>query len=81
VGNDKTDKSNRLKGRLPKIGIRPTIDGRRKGVRESLEGQTMSMARSAADFLSKNLKHSNGMHNSRHYNRRCGRSCNGRGKI
>jgi L-fucose isomerase len=61
VGNDKTDKSNRLKGRLPKIGIRPTIDGRRKGVRESLEGQTMSMARSAADFLSKNLKHSNGM--------------------
>jgi L-fucose isomerase len=61
VGNDRIDKSNRLKGRLPKIGIRPTIDGRRKGVRESLEEQTMSMARSAADFLSKNLKHSNGM--------------------
>jgi L-fucose isomerase len=61
VGNDRIDKPNRLKGRLPKIGIRPTIDGRRKGVRESLEGQTMSMAKSAADFLSKNLKHSNGM--------------------
>ena len=35
----------RLKGQLPKIGIRPTIDGRREGVRESLEDQTMSMAK------------------------------------
>ena len=61
MGNYKADKSNRLKGRLPKIGIRPTIDGRRKGVRESLEDQTIKMAKSAADFLSKNLKHSNGM--------------------
>jgi len=61
VGDYKADKSNRLKGRLPKIGIRPTIDGRRKGVRESLEDQTMNMAWSAADFLSKNLKHSNGI--------------------
>ncbi len=26
-------------GSVPKIGIRPTIDGRRRGVRESLEGQ------------------------------------------
>lgn len=46
---------------MPKIGIRPTIDGRRRGVRESLEAQTMNMAKSAADFLSKNIKHSNGM--------------------
>lgn len=30
-------------GSLPKIGIRPTVDGRRQGVRESLEEQTMSM--------------------------------------
>ncbi len=52
---------NRLKGALPKIGIRPTIDGRRKGVRESLEVQTMNMAKSAAEFLENNLKHSNGM--------------------
>jgi L-fucose/D-arabinose isomerase len=44
----------------PKIGIRPTIDGRRKGVRESLESQTMGMARRTAEFLSVNLKHSNG---------------------
>lgn len=52
---------NRLCGGLPKIGIRPTIDGRRKGVRESLEKQTMTMAKSAAKFLTENLKHSNGM--------------------
>ncbi|MBK7106999.1 MAG: L-fucose isomerase [Ignavibacteriae bacterium] len=51
----------RLKGSLPKIGIRPVIDGRRNGVRESLEEQTMNMAKSAAEFLSNNLKHSNGM--------------------
>jgi len=51
----------RLRGSLPKIGIRPVIDGRRKGVRESLEGQTMALAKAAADFLSKNLRHPNGM--------------------
>ena len=51
---------NRLIGEYPKIGIRPAIDGRRKGVRESLEAQTMNMARSAAEFLSKNLRYPNG---------------------
>lgn len=51
----------RLIGDLPKIGIRPTIDGRRKGVRESLEEQTMAMARGVAEFLSGNLRHSNGL--------------------
>ena len=35
---------NRLIGDMPKIGIRPTIDGRLGGVRESLEEQTMNMA-------------------------------------
>jgi L-fucose isomerase len=44
----------------PKIGIRPTIDGRRKGVRESLEVQTTGMARRTAEFLSGNLKYSDG---------------------
>jgi L-fucose/D-arabinose isomerase len=52
---------NRLIGDMPKIGIRPTIDGRRLGVRESLEEQTMTMARSAARFLSENLHHPNGL--------------------
>lgn len=52
---------NRLRGRLPKVGIRPTIDGRRMGVRESLETQTMNMAKSAAALISKHLRHANGM--------------------
>ncbi|HWI55586.1 MAG TPA: L-fucose isomerase [Bacillota bacterium] len=47
-------------GSLPKIGIRPTIDGRRKGVRESLEGQVMNMAKRAASFLSENLRYPTG---------------------
>jgi len=51
----------RLRGSPPKIGIRPVIDGRRKGIRESLENQTMQLAKTAADFLSKNLRHSNGL--------------------
>jgi len=44
-----------------KIGIRPAIDGRRKGVRESLEDQTMAMARSVAQLLSDHLRHSSGL--------------------
>jgi L-fucose isomerase len=53
--------ANRLSGSMPKIGIRPTIDGRRKGVRESLETQTMNMAKAAAKLLSANLRHANGL--------------------
>lgn len=52
---------NRLRGSLPKIGIRPTIDGRYGGVRESLEGQVMAMAKAAASFLSENLRHASGL--------------------
>ncbi len=51
----------RLHGNLPKIGIRPTIDGRRKGVRESLEDQTMNLAKATADLLINNLRHSCGI--------------------
>ena len=51
----------RLRGSLPKIGIRPTIDGRLGGVRESLEQQTMRMARNAKQFLEANLHHPNGL--------------------
>jgi L-fucose isomerase len=50
----------RLIGTLPKIGIRPTIDGRRGGIRESLEDVTMGMARSVAEFLESNLRHASG---------------------
>jgi len=44
----------------PKIGIRPTIDGRWGGVRESLEAKTMAMAKSAAELISKNLRYPDG---------------------
>ena len=47
---------------LPKIGIRPTIDGRLGGVRESLEKQTMDMAKSAAKLISSSLRYPNGKH-------------------
>ncbi|MFC2054452.1 L-fucose isomerase [Chloroflexota bacterium] len=52
---------NRLVGPLPKIGVRPAIDGRRKGIRESLEELTMDMAKKTGDFLSANLRHANGL--------------------
>jgi L-fucose isomerase len=51
----------RLRGSLPKIGIRPVIDGRREGVRESLENQTLNMAKNAAKFLETNLRHTCGL--------------------
>ena len=52
----------RLIGGYPVIGIRPTIDGRRGAlkVRESLEDQTMGMAKAAAKLFEENLKYSNG---------------------
>ncbi len=53
---------NRYIGDYPVIGIRPAIDGRRGAlkVRESLEDQTMNMAKSAAKLLEENIKYSNG---------------------
>ena len=52
----------RLIGDYPVIGIRPTIDGRRGKikVRESLEDQTMNMAKAAAKLISENVRYSNG---------------------
>lgn len=44
-------KDQRYVGNLPKIGIRPTIDGRRKGVRESLEETTMNLAKAVKELL------------------------------
>jgi len=55
-----TDISARYASGFPKIGIRPTIDGRRKGVRESLEEQTMNMAIATAKLLTENLRYPNG---------------------
>ncbi len=50
----------RLRGEWPKIGIRPTIDGRMNGVRESLEDQTMNMAKGVEALLTKTLKYPDG---------------------
>lgn len=44
----------------PKIGIRPTIDGRQGGVRESLEDKTMALAKAVAELISKNLRYRDG---------------------
>lgn len=44
----------------PKIGIRPTIDGRWGGIREGLEEQTMGMAKAAAQLISSNLTYTDG---------------------
>ncbi len=49
-----------LTATFPKVGIRPTIDGRLGGVRESLETQTMEMARAAAALISSTLRYPNG---------------------
>lgn len=51
---------NNLLQSYPKIGIRPVIDGRMGGIRESLERQTMEMARSASKLISRRLKYPDG---------------------
>jgi len=48
-----------MRSKMPKIGIRPVIDGRRNGIRESLEEQTMGMAKAAAELIG-TLKYPNG---------------------
>ena len=52
--------ANRLIGKLPKVGIRPVIDGRENGVRESLESQVMDLAKAAAYFIQSNLRFPSG---------------------
>jgi L-fucose/D-arabinose isomerase len=58
---NKNKPKNYLQGGMPKVGIRPAIDGRMKGVRESLEEQTMNMAKAAAKFITESIRHSNGL--------------------
>jgi L-fucose isomerase len=53
--------ANRLRGSLPKVGIRPTIDGRYGGVRESLEETTMAMAKSTAALITEKIQHACGL--------------------
>ncbi len=54
------DKSLFINASLPKIGIRPLVDGRRNGVRESLEDITMGMAESLKELLQTNLRYPDG---------------------
>lgn len=44
----------------PKIGIRPIIDGRLGGVRESLEATTMNMAKNVAKLFKEELRYPDG---------------------
>ena len=46
--------------KYPKIGIRPTIDGRQGGVRESLEEKTMNLAKAVSELISSNVRYSDG---------------------
>jgi L-fucose isomerase len=52
---------NRLVGAMPAVGIRPAIDGRLGGVRESLEKTTMNMAKGVAGLIESSVRHSNGL--------------------
>lgn len=52
--------TNPVLSNLPKVGIRPTIDGRRRGIRESLENQTMGMAKTVAKLISAKLRYPTG---------------------
>jgi len=49
-----------MTSKYPKIGIRPTIDGRQGGVRESLEEKTMALAKAVAELISSNLRNGDG---------------------
>jgi len=52
--------SNTVFTSFPKIGIRPTIDGRLGGVRESLEERTMQQAIAVAELFAKELRYPDG---------------------
>lgn len=49
-----------MKSCYPKIGIRPIIDGRRRGIRESLEEMTMGLAIRVAELYSETLCYPDG---------------------
>ena len=49
-----------MKQCYPKIGIRPTIDGRQGGIREGLEEKTMNLAKAVKDLIEKNLRNGDG---------------------
>jgi L-fucose/D-arabinose isomerase len=60
IAQIRKEKTGRWQGENPKIGIRPVIDARQGGVRESLEDQTMKMALNLEKFISSTLKYGDG---------------------
>jgi L-fucose/D-arabinose isomerase len=50
----------RFVGDWPKVGIRPVVDGRFHGIRESLEEQTRNMALRTAALIAGNLRYPDG---------------------
>src|SRR5688572_23644783 len=55
-----SEPTKRYPGGLPKVGIRPIIDGRRNGIRESLEEPTLAMAHAAAKLIEESVRHASG---------------------
>ncbi len=53
-------KTKKKSNSYPKIGIRPIIDGRLGGIRESLEDTTMNMAKAVAALYAKELRYPDG---------------------
>ena len=51
-----------MNNNYPKIGIRPTIDGRQGGIRESLEDKTMNLAKAVKNLIESNLHNGDGSH-------------------
>lgn len=49
-----------MNNNYPKIGIRPTIDGRQGGIRESLEDKTMNLAKAVKNLIESNLHNGDG---------------------
>jgi len=49
-----------MKANYPKIGIRPTIDGRQGGIREGLEEKTMNLAKAVKNLIEQNLRNGDG---------------------
>lgn len=60
IPQQRKEKQGRYQSENPRVGIRPTIDGRQNGVRESLEDQTMGMAVRVAELISSQLRYADG---------------------
>ena len=60
LSSDPTERKEQMKQNYPKIGIRPTIDGRQGGIREGLEEKTMNLAKAVKELIESNLRNGDG---------------------